>query len=86
MNKFLFQQTAKYWNDWACQSVKLVKGFLVGKGEDEARLRLYYILLSYAFELMIKSRLVAVTNISEKELKTYRHDVNTILLTQYYRS
>ncbi len=80
MNKYLFQQTAKYWNDWACQSVKLIGDFLVGKGEDEARLRSYYILLSYAFELMLKSRLVAVTNITEDKLiKTYGHNVNKIL-------
>lgn len=77
MNKYLFQRTAKYWNDWACQSVKLVKDFLVSDiTEDEPRFRSYYILLSYAFELMLKSRLVMVTNISEDELiKIYGHDV-----------
>jgi len=81
MNKYLFQQTAKYWNDWACQSVKLIRDFLVSETtEDEPRFRSYYILLSYAFELMLKSRLVAVTNISEDELiKMYGHDVNKIL-------
>lgn len=81
MNQHLFQQTAKYWNDWACQSVKLVKDFLVGDAtEDEPRFRSYYILLSYAFELMLKSRLVAATNISEDELiKIYGHDVKKIL-------
>ena len=80
MNKDLFQQTAKYWNDWACQSVKLIRDFLVSETEDEPRFRSYYILLSYAFELMLKSKLVAVTNISEDELiKTYGHDVNKIL-------
>ncbi|MBU4015255.1 hypothetical protein KKC83_02935 [Patescibacteria group bacterium] len=81
MNKYLFQRTAKYWNDWACQSVKLVKDFLVSDiTEDEPRFRSYYILLSYAFELMLKSRLVMVTNISEDELiKIYGHDVKKIL-------
>lgn len=81
MNKHLFQQTAKHWNAWACQSVKLVKDFLKSDAtEDEPRFRLYYILLSYAFELMIKSRLVAVTNISEDALiKVYGHDFNKIL-------
>ena len=81
MNKHLFQQTAKYWNDWACQSVKLVKDFLVNNNtEDEPRFRSYYILLSYAFELMLKSRLVAVANIPEDELsREYKHDVNKIL-------
>ena len=80
MNKYLFQQTTKYWNDWACQSVKLIRDFLVGETEDEPRFRSYYILLSYAFELMLKSRLVAVTNITEDELiKTYGHDINKIL-------
>lgn len=80
MNKYLFQQTTKYWNDWACQSVKLVRDFLDGETEDEPRFRSYYILLSYAFELMLKSRLAAVTNITEEELiKTYGHNVNKIL-------
>ncbi|MDO8512515.1 MAG: hypothetical protein Q7S57_04535 [bacterium] len=80
MNKYLFQQTANYWNDWACQSVKLIRDFLVDETEDEPRLRSYYILLSYAFELMLKSRLVAVTNITEDELiKTYGHNINKIL-------
>lgn len=80
MNKHLFQQTAKYWNDWACQSVKLTRDFLVSEEtEDEPHFRSYYILLSYAFELMLKSRLVAVTNITENELIKYGHDVNKIL-------
>jgi len=81
MNTILFQQAAKYWNDWACQSVKLVKDFLDNNPtEDEPHLRTYYILLSYAFELMLKSRLVAVASISENELiKTYGHDINKIL-------
>lgn len=81
MNKHLFQQTAKYWNEWACQSIKLVRDFLAGNNtEDEPRFRSYYILLSYAFELMLKSRLVAVTNISENELiKGYGHNVNKML-------
>src|SRR3989344_8484932 len=80
MNKHIFQRTAKYWNDWACQSVKLIRDCLVDETEDEPRLRSYYILLSYAFELMLKSRLVAVTNIPEDELiKKYRHNVNKIL-------
>ncbi|MFY9463391.1 MAG: hypothetical protein WAP52_04390 [Candidatus Sungiibacteriota bacterium] len=80
MNKHIFQQTAKYWNDWACQSVKLIKDCLADETEDEPRFRSYYILLSYAFELMLKSRLVAVTNITEDELiKTYGHNVNKIL-------
>jgi len=81
MNQHIFQQTAKYWNDWACQSVKLVKDFLENNPtEDEPRLRSYYILLSYAFELMLKSRLVAVTNITEDKLiKTYGHNINKIL-------
>ena len=81
MDKYLFQQTAKYWNDWACQLVKLIRDFLVSETiEDEPRFRSYYILLSYAFELMLKSRLVAVTNIPEDDLiKTYGHNVNKIL-------
>ncbi|MEK9184944.1 MAG: hypothetical protein AAB866_02140, partial [Patescibacteria group bacterium] len=81
MNKYLFQQTAKYWNDWACQSIKLIKDCLVNDTtEDEPCFRPYYILLSYAFELMLKSRLVAVTEISENELvREYRHNVNKIL-------
>lgn len=81
MNKYLFQQTTKYWNDWACQSVKLIRDFLVGEEtEDEPRFRSCYILLSYAFELMLKSRLVAVTNITEDKLiKTYGHNINKIL-------
>jgi len=80
MNKYLFQQTARYWNDWACQSVKLIRDCLVDEAEDEPRFRSYYILLSYAFELMLKSRLVAVANISEAELiKTYGHNINEIL-------
>lgn len=81
MNKYLFQQTTKYWNDWACQSVKLINDCLKkDTTEDEPRFRSYYILLSYAFELMLKSGLVTVTNISEDELiKVYGHDVNKIL-------
>ena len=81
MDKYSFQQTAKHWNDWACESVKLIKDFLADNmTEDEPRFRSYYILLSYAFELMLKSRLVAVTKISEHELiKVYGHDVNKIL-------
>jgi len=81
MNKYIFQRTAKHWNDWACQSVKLIKDFLANNNtEDEPRLRSYYILLSYAFELMLKSRLVTVTNIPEDELiKIYGHNVNKIL-------
>lgn len=81
MNKYLFQRTTKYWNDWACQSVKLVKDFLASDtSEDEPRFRSYYILLSYAFELMLKSRLVVATNITEDELiKIYGHNINKIL-------
>ena len=80
MNKYLFQQTAKYWNDWACQSVKLIDDCLKkDTTEDEPRFRSYYILLSYAFELMLKSRLVAAANIPEDKLKVYGHDVNKIL-------
>ena len=81
VNRYLFQQTAKYWNDWACQSVKLIKNFLADNTtEDEPRFRSYYILLSYAFELMLKSRLVAVTNILEDKLiEVYGHDINKIL-------
>lgn len=71
-----FQQRAKYWNTWASQSAKLVKKFLERQEKtdsDEPRLRSFYILLSYAFELMIKSRLVAITRITEDDLKkTYR--------------
>jgi hypothetical protein len=80
-----FGQTAKYWNDWACQSIKLVKEFLEKDGKtnlDEPRLRSYYILLSYAFELMIKSRLVAISGIKEyKLISSYGHDVGKILKT-----
>lgn len=80
MNKNLFQQVAKYWNDWACQSVKLTRDFLGSEIEDEPRFRSYYILLSYAFELMLKSRLVAVTNITEDKLiNTYGHNIKKIL-------
>lgn len=84
MGQYDFQQKAKYWNEWACQSVKLIKETLKNKqgdtDSDEPRLRSYYILLSYAFELMIKSRLVAITGITEDSLRrTYKHKVGKIL-------
>ncbi len=78
MTNATFKITAKYWNEWACQSIKLVRDS--SDGEDEARLRSKYILLSYALELIVKSRLVAISNISEKDLvEQYGHDVPKIL-------
>lgn len=78
-----FKETAKYWNEWACQSAKLVRD--CSNGEDEARLRIKYILLSYALELMVKSRLVAVSNITEEILiNKFGHDVPKILTKLKY--
>ena len=78
MTNAAFKITAKYWNEWACQSIKLVRD--CSKGEDEARLRSKYILLSYALELIVKSRLVAVSNITEANLiQDYKHNVPKIL-------
>ena len=78
MTNILFRKTAKDWSVWACQSAKLAGDCL--KDEDEPRLRSCYILLSYAFELMLKSRLVAVSNITETDItQKYGHGFVKIL-------
>lgn len=82
MNIHTFRQSAKWWNMWGMQSIKLIQEWLTERQdeEDEPRLRSFYILLSYAFELILKSRLVAVSNITEDQLiKNYGHDIGKIL-------
>ena len=78
MTDAIFRRTAKYWNEWAYQSIKLVRDS--SNGEDNVRLRSKYILLSYALELIAKARLIAVSDITEEDLiKNYRHDILKIL-------
>jgi len=68
------------------QSVKQVKASLpdnpTDTGSDEPCIRSFYILLSYAFELMLKSRLVALKkDINEDQLIEYKHNIGKILRT-----
>lgn len=82
MSIHTFRQTAKSWNMWTKQPIKLIREWLTERQDemDEPRLRSYYILLSYAFELMLKSALVAVSDTTEIQLqKTYGHDFGKIL-------
>jgi len=63
------------------QSVKFVQKYVrENKNDlDEGFLRSSYILLSYALELMLKSRLVAVSNVTEKQIRNeYLHNIDTI--------
>lgn len=82
MDNGVFKIHAKYWVFWAEQSIKLVRDFLsYNEGiVDEPRLRSYYILLSYSFELALKSKLIAITSITEEQLKKkYGHNIEEIL-------
>ena len=84
MNVHVFRRTAKWWNCWAMQSIKLVSDFLPNNptdaDADEPRYRSFYILFSYALELMLKSALIAKSNITENQLiEDYRHNIGKIL-------
>lgn len=65
----------------ASQAIKFVKDYLGPRLDDidEPWLRWLYILLSFAFELILKSRVVMLSNASDinqldNELKSYSHD------------
>ncbi len=65
----------------ASQAVKFVKDYLAPRLNDidEPWLRWLYILLSFAFELILKSRVVMLSNASDinkltNELKSHSHD------------
>lgn len=77
MTKTTLILQAKNWNEWARQAVKFVRAS--SKGDDEPLLRSKYILLSWALELMLKSRLVAIDAVTEQDLINYGHDIRKIL-------
>lgn len=84
MNNASFKRTAKDWNCWSAQSVKFIEQYVKNRqsdtDQDEGFLRSCYILLSYSFELMIKSRLITACNVTEGELITnYKHNIEKIL-------
>lgn len=61
------------WN-WGAQAVKFVRDFLQedlckfgNASADEPRLRLHYILLSYGFEMILKSRIVMLSDVQNED-------------------
>ena len=61
------------WN-WGAQPVKFVRDYLQedlnkygANSADEPRLRSHYILLSYGFEMILKSRIVMLSNIQDEK-------------------
>ena len=79
MSEIMFPKTVQYWNTWAGQTVKFVKKYVEENKElDVPFLRSSYILLSYAFELMLKSRLVVITSMKENQVKKYLHHIDKI--------
>lgn len=55
--------------NWGAQPVKFVRDYLqpLRNDLDEPRLRSFYILLSFGFELILKSRVVMLSNASDKD-------------------
>lgn len=57
----------RMWN-WGAQPVKFVRDYLRDNIEmDEPRLRSHYILLSYGFEMILKSRVVMLLTAQDKD-------------------
>ncbi len=73
------------WN-WGAQPVKFVRDYLIedlraygNSSADEPRLRSHYILLSYGFEMILKSRIVMLSTFQNEdqlndELQNIGHD------------
>ncbi|MFA5838741.1 MAG: hypothetical protein WC849_02285 [Candidatus Paceibacterota bacterium] len=57
----------KIWN-WGAQPVKFVRDYLrENDSMDEPRLRSHYILLSYGFEMILKSRVAMLLTVQNKD-------------------
>lgn len=57
----------RIWN-WGAQPVKFVRDYLrYNLYTDEPRLRSHYILLSYGFEMILKSRVAMLLNVQDKD-------------------
>lgn len=63
----------RIWN-WGAQPVKFVRDYLRddlcnfgNSSMDEARLRSHYILLSFGFEMILKSRVVMLSNVQDED-------------------
>jgi hypothetical protein len=57
----------RIWN-WGAQPIKFVRDYLrENPGMDEPRLRSHYILLSYGFEMILKSRVAMLLNAQDKD-------------------
>ena len=69
----------RIWN-WGAQPIKFVRDYLKENDSmDEPRLRSHYILLSFGFEMILKSRIAMLSTVQDKdklnkELQNIGHD------------